>query len=71
MQFCRVRVFLLLALLSSAAYSQTVTATITGTVVDPTGAAAPGVAITAIQVATNLRYQAKTTDAGVYTLNFL
>lgn len=56
---------------ASSAFSQTITGTITGTVVDATGAAAPSVAVIATQVATNLKFQARTTDAGVYTLNFL
>ncbi len=58
-------------LFASTAFSQTVTGTITGTVVDATGAAAPNVAITATQVNTNLKHKAQTTEAGVYTLNFL
>src|SRR5258708_4838253 len=58
-------------LFTSSAFSQTVTGTITGTVVDATGAAAPNVSITATQTATNLKYQTKTTDAGVYNLTFL
>src|SRR5260370_35128159 len=58
-------------LFASTAFSQTVTGTITGTVVDATGAAAPNVSITATQTATNLKYQTKTTDAGVYNLTFL
>jgi hypothetical protein len=55
----------------SCSFSQTVTGTITGTVVDATGAAAPNVSITATQVATNLKNHTQTTEAGVYTLNFL
>src|SRR6266481_287199 len=61
----------LLFLLAAASLAQTVTGTITGTVVDSSGAAAPGVSITATQVSTNLKNHAQTTEAGVYTLNFL
>src|SRR5580704_3578236 len=61
----------LMFLFASSAFSQTVTGTITGTVVDATGAAAPNVSITATHVATNLRHRTLTTDSGVYTLNFL
>src|SRR3979411_260068 len=61
----------LLFLLASSSFSQTVTGTITGTVIDATGAAAPNVTRTATQVATNLRNRTQTTEAGVYTLNFL
>jgi len=63
--------FASLFLLTSISYAQTVTGTITGTVSDATGAAAPNVTVTAIQLATNLRYTTHTTEAGVYTLNFL
>src|SRR5438876_6335592 len=58
-------------LFASCAFSQTVTGTLTGTVIDATGAVAPNVTITAIQTGTNLRYKALTTEAGVYNLNFL
>ena len=63
--------FALLFLFTSMSLAQTVTGTITGTVSDATGAAAPNVTVTSIQLATNLRYTRRTTEAGVYTLNFL
>src|ERR1051325_5208055 len=55
----------------AAALSQTVTGTITGTVVDSTGAVAPNVSVTATELATNLIHRTQTTEAGVYTLSFL
>src|SRR5580704_12312954 len=61
----------LLVLFVSSSFSQTVTGTITGTVVDATGAAAPNVSITATQVATNQKHHTQTTEAGIYTLGFL
>ena len=39
----------LLALLASAAYAQTTFATITGTVLDPSGLAVPGARVEAVQ----------------------
>src|SRR5437763_14645878 len=65
------RAFALFLFASSSLFGQTVTGTITGTVIDATGAAAPNVSITATQLATNLKTRTQTTDAGVYTLNFL
>ena len=56
--------------LSSAA-SQTYTATVTGTVSDPQGAAVPGVRVVATNQGTKLEYTAQTSEAGVYTIPFL
>jgi len=56
--------------LSSAA-SQTYTATVTGTVSDPQGAAVPGVKVVATNQGTKLEYTAQTSEAGVYTIPFL
>src|SRR5271167_1674562 len=72
MSLSNVRASLALAFLFvSSSFSQTVTGTITGTVVDATGAAAPNVSITATQVSTNQKHHTQTTEAGVYTLGFL
>src|SRR3954453_11912697 len=71
MPFTMTRAFALALLLVSLSSAQTVTGTITGTVTDSSGAAAPNVSITATQVSTNLKNHAQTTEAGVYTLNFL
>ncbi len=48
--------------------AQTTFATITGAVTDPTGAAVPGVAVTATHVATNTKTSTESNEAGVYTL---
>lgn len=58
-----------LALLAAApAPAQTTLATITGTVNDATGAVLPGATITAVHIATGLKFTAQTNEAGVYTL---
>jgi len=62
---------MLLFLFVSSSPAQTVTGTITGTIIDASGAAAPNVGVTAIESATNVRHSTRTTEAGVYTLNFL
>jgi Carboxypeptidase regulatory-like domain/TonB dependent receptor-like, beta-barrel len=54
--------------LQAAAYAQTGAASITGLVADATGAAAPGVTITATNQATNVPYTALSNDAGNYTI---
>lgn len=72
MQFIRFAAFvLLLCFFTGGLNAQTVTATITGTVGDPSGAVVPNVKVTATNVATNLSYSANTNDAGVYNLLFL
>ena len=60
-----------LLVLTSVASAQTVTGTITGTVSDSSGLAAPNVTVTATEVATNLHHATQTNIAGVYILNFL
>src|SRR6185436_6258873 len=50
---------------------QTYTATVTGTVVDPGGAAVPKVKVVAVNQATKLENIAETSDAGVYRIPFL
>jgi hypothetical protein len=57
-----------LVLLSPAAYSQTTFATITGVVVDATGAVIPNAKITATNVATNVKTAAVSNQAGNYTI---
>jgi hypothetical protein len=56
---------------TTSASSQTYTATVTGTVSDPQGAAVPGVKVVATNQGTKLEYTAQTSDAGVYTVPFL
>ncbi|MPY88836.1 MAG: hypothetical protein GEU99_13015 [Luteitalea sp.] len=50
---------------------QTTFATITGTVVDPSGSAVPGVEIEAVHVQSNYRYSAVSNDMGYYTISQL
>ena len=57
--------------LSVAARAQGVTATITGVVVDPSGAPVPAVSIAVVAKATGAELRAATTGAGVYRLSGL
>ncbi len=50
------------------AWSQEVTASITGTVTDPSGAAVPGATVTATSVERGLNYTAVTNDSGLYRI---
>jgi hypothetical protein len=61
----------LLSVFSIAVSAQTITASITGTVSDPTGAVVPSAKITATNAGTNLSYAATTNQSGVYNLLFL
>src|SRR5437762_9990892 len=68
--------FFVLALASMATSvpilrGQTVTATLTGTIADQTGAIIPGVTVTAINQGTQIEYTAESNSAGVYTIPFL
>src|SRR5258708_6717346 len=58
-------------LLIQTGNAQTITASITGTVVDPSGAVVPNVKITATNTGTNNAYTATTNESGVYNLVFL
>src|SRR6476469_4145266 len=58
-------------LCASAAPAQTTFATITGTVVDSSGAVVPHVNVTATNVQTNIKSEAVSNDAGVYTISQL
>jgi len=55
----------------NTAKAQTYTATLTGTVADPGGAAVPNVKVVAINQGTQLEHRAETSDAGVYRMPFL
>src|SRR5258708_80732 len=57
--------------LVSLGVAQTITGSITGTVTDSTGAVVPNVTITATNASTNLKYDTKTNESGVYNLQFL
>ncbi|HXJ42376.1 MAG TPA: carboxypeptidase-like regulatory domain-containing protein, partial [Bryobacteraceae bacterium] len=61
----------LACMLTSYAAAQTVTASITGTVADPSDAVVPNVKITATNADTNINYTATTNQNGVYNLLFL
>ena len=54
--------------LGSSAFAQTGAASITGLLVDQSGAAAPGVTVTATNQATNVAYPAVSNNAGNYTI---
>src|SRR5438094_7828856 len=64
-------IVLLLTLAPSFARAQTVTASITGLVSDQTGAALPGVTITAKNQATDVPYVTTSNEAGNYTITSL
>ena len=59
---------LLLFLLTPLAHAQTGAASITGLVTDQSGAALPGVTVTATNQATNVAYTAVSNEAGNYTI---
>lgn len=58
-------------MLMTSVSAQTFTATVTGTVSDPQGAAVPGVKVVATNQGTKLEYTAQTSASGVYTIPFL
>ena len=60
--------WILLVLLPAGARAQTGAASITGLVIDETGAALPGVTVTATNQATNVEYVGVTNAAGNYTI---
>jgi len=51
--------------------AQTITASITGTATDPTGAMIPGATVTAVNTETNVRSAVTTNAGGIYTFPFL
>ncbi len=61
----------LVCLAIPAAYSQTITGTITGTVADPSGAVVPNVKVIATNPNTNQTHSTTTNESGVYNLLFL
>ena len=62
---------LLALLLAPAAYAQVTSATIVGTITDETGAALPGVTVTAKNVETGFARTVPTNESGAYRLEFL
>ncbi|MFN7921558.1 MAG: carboxypeptidase regulatory-like domain-containing protein [Bryobacteraceae bacterium] len=63
--------FAALALSAGFAVAQTITGTITGTVVDPQGAVIPNAKVTATNTGTNVAFSGTTNAAGLYNLLFL
>ncbi len=61
----------LLALLTSAAFAQTVTSSIVGTLVDPANAVIPNVPVTLTDQATGSVRTVNTTDAGLFRFNLI
>ena len=59
---------LVLGLVPKAAHAQTGAASITGVVTDSSGAAAPGVTVSAVNQATNVAYTAVSNPTGNYTI---
>ena len=62
------RYLTLLFLFSYALSAQVVNATLTGIVMDPTGAAVSGAKVTAVNIATNQSHDATSDTSGVYTI---
>jgi len=60
-----------LLLFTGVVVAQSDRASITGTVIDPSGAVVPGVEVTAVNVGTNLRTTALSNDLGFYTITNL
>jgi len=58
-------------LLAAAAHAQIRSATITGTVTDPTGAVVPRAQVIVTEEQTGVEYKTETTDAGLYTVPYL
>ncbi len=65
------RIFLILLLFTTAAFSQQPTATLTGVVSDQNGAIIPNATVTAINKATNFSRTATTGSDGVYVISNL
>ena len=70
-KFLFVSFIAVLCLFIQTASAQTITASITGTVTDPSGSVVPNAKVTATNTATNVTFDALTNQAGVYNLLFL
>src|SRR5258706_8140103 len=62
------RLAVLLILSAGSVYSQTTFASITGTVRDSGGAVVPNAAVTATNLATNIKSTARSNESGTYTI---
>lgn len=60
-----------LTALPFAGHAQTVTATVSGTIVDQTGSVVPGVRVTLMNESTSLRRETATNDSGYFTVSLL
>ena len=60
--------FVALSISFQCAWAQEVTASITGTVTDPSGAAVGGATVTATSVERGITYTAQTNDSGLYRI---
>lgn len=58
----------ILLALAGAVYAQTIFATITGTITDPTGAVVPNATVTATNMETGIKTTTKSNEAGIYTI---
>ena len=61
----------ILLLSASSVLAQTVTGSVTGSVVDPSGAVVPNATVVAVNTATGVRTPATSDAAGVYSIRFL
>src|SRR3954471_15275101 len=68
MRFCRILILLAAAV---CVYAQDFRATLSGQVVDSTGAAIPGATVKAVNVNTNEAKEVKTSSEGAYTIPYL
>ena len=68
---CFLLAFLVVAATLPCAWSQEVTASITGTITDPSGAAVSGATVTATSVERGIAYTAQTNDSGLYRISQL
>ena len=66
--FCSLLVFVAVSGISHYGWSQEVTASITGTVTDPSGAAVPGATVTATSQERGETFSAVTNDSGLYRI---
>ena len=66
--FVLLTIYVATAGMSQCAWGQEVTASITGTVTDPGGAAVPGATVTATSQERGLTHTAVTNDSGLYRI---
>jgi len=69
--FCSLLVFVAVTGIFHSGWSQEVTASITGTVSDPSGAAVPGATVTATSQERGVSFSAVTNDSGLYRITQL